>query len=154
MSDAQKSYLDPQTAIAKRDKARLIAKEVAEESHREREKLQAEIEATVADLRDISCANQEVDRLKTLLCGLEATRVHLTAKLGEVQVETREAKNQASSSNALTPAECARADEVMAEITRGSATIKILDNEKDFIEAQLGARSPRNLQQQISVFYD
>jgi len=141
LSDAQKSYLDPQTAIAERDKARLIAKEVAEESHREREKLQAEIEATVADLRDISCANQEVDRLKTLLCGLEATRVHLIAKLGEVQAETREAKNQASSSNALTPAECARADEVMAEITRGSATIKILDNEKDFIEAQLDARS-------------
>ena len=58
-----------------------------------------------------------------------------------MQAQTREAKNQAGSSNELTPAERARADEVTAEITRGSATIKILDNEKDFIEAQLDARS-------------
>ena len=141
LSDAQKSYLYPQTSIAERDKGCLIAKDVAEESHREREKLQAEIEATVADLRDVSCANEKVDKLKTLLRGLEATRVDLIAKLGEVQAQTREAKNQAGSSNELTPAERARADEVTAEITRGSATIKILDNEKDFIEAQLDARS-------------
>ena len=65
-----KKLFRSQRVIAEHDKACLMAKDVAEESHREREKLQAEIEATVADLRDVSCANEKVDKLKTLLRGL------------------------------------------------------------------------------------
>ena len=41
----------------------------------------------------MSGANEKVDKLKTLLRGLENGRVDLIAKLGEIQAQTREAKN-------------------------------------------------------------
>tara|TARA_B110000483_G_C18203720_1_gene546545 strand:- start:1343 stop:5425 length:4083 start_codon:yes stop_codon:yes gene_type:complete len=141
LSDARQSALDLQTVTAERDSACLAVKEIAEKLWREREILQAEMEATAAEFRDASRASHDVDKLTTLLRGLEAMRDDFTAKLSEAQAQTREANKRASSANVLLRVKGAKADEAVAEVARVKATIKMLDDEKDSIAVQLDART-------------
>jgi len=140
-SDNRRNILELKMTVVERDDARFDFETIAEVLRVERETLQAEMEAALGANRETENFCQEIDKLKTVVHGLDATREKLMLELKKANTEKLCAEICSSNANVLTAAERAKVNDANAEIARAKSTIVSLNAEKDRLETLLDART-------------
>ena len=134
---------EAQLARAEREDAKAEVAAAARQLAETREMLRRDSEAAGARRDEVDEAGREVDQLKALVSGLDATRADLVLSLKAANARTRD--TQAKLVDAENEAVSARGkeEEAVTETKRARAVIAALASNKDRLESELDAKAEK-----------